>query len=246
MFKKTTLSWLLLSVIVFSSCVSSKKYKAATTDAQTAKMANEDLRKKDSALQAQLNDAISSQKLLSDERDRYQKEADAAKASLKSLQGDLDEYTNSVDELQKKTADKMADYSNRGVEVTTKDGQVHVSFTDDLMFKKGSAKISKNGETALGTLASVLSENPNLKVLIVGHTDDRAGHGADNWTLSTERANNVVRMLKTMKVDPARLTAAGQAQYNAIGDNTTAEGRAQNRRTDIILIPESYKGFNKK
>ncbi|MBA4166806.1 MAG: OmpA family protein, partial [Chitinophagaceae bacterium] len=228
-----------------TACVSSKKYKAATASALAAKNAGDSLMKKGNDLQTQLDNAISSNKMLTEERDRYQKETDSASGKLKTLQSAVDDYTGSVDQLQKKTADRMADYAERGVEVTNKDGMVHVTMQDKLLYKKGSNKVAKDGETALGTLASVLNENPNLKVLVVGHTDDRAGKGGDNWTVSTERANNIVRMLKTMKIDPSRLTSAGQGQYNAAGDNSTAEGRAQNRRTEIILSPESFKLLNK-
>jgi chemotaxis protein MotB len=245
MLKKITPLLLLVCVLSMSACVSSKKYKAATADALAAKNTSDSLLKKGTDLQTQLDNAISSNKMLTEERDRYQKETDSASGKLKTLQSSVDDYTGGVDALQKKTADRMADYAERGVTVTSKDGMVHVSMDDKLLYNKGSNKVAKDGETALGTLASVLNENPNLKVLVVGHTDDRAGKGGDNWTVSTERANSVVRMLKTMKIDPARLTSAGQGQYNAIGDNSTAEGRAQNRRTEIILSPEPFKLLNK-
>ncbi|MEO8583280.1 MAG: OmpA family protein [Flavitalea sp.] len=241
MIQKLTLASFLVFTILVSSCVSTKKYKAATADAASAKMTGDSLLKKNTDLQSQLNDAINSNKMVMSERDRLQKENETAKADLKNMQGTVDEYNGSVDAMQKKVADKMADYSNRGVEVTTKDGMIHVAMQDDLLYKKGTNKVSKNGEAALGTLGEVLSENQNLKVLVIGHTDDRSGKGADNWTVSTERANNVVRTLKTMKLDPNRLTSAGQGQYNALGDNSTKEGRAQNRRTEIILSAEPFK-----
>jgi chemotaxis protein MotB len=242
---KITLSLLLLFVISFSSCVSSKKYKAATTAAQNTKASYDSLAKKSAELQTQVNDAISSNKLLTDERDRVQKENETTKSSLTQMQSTVNDYVGSMDAVQKNVADKMADYAERGADVQYKDGLVHVNLQNDLLFKKGSSKVGKNGETALGTLASVLSEHPDLKVLVVGHTDDRAARGGDSWSVSTERANNVVRMLKTMKIDPARLTSAGQGQYNAVGDNSTAEGRAQNRRTEIILSPAPLKLLSK-
>jgi chemotaxis protein MotB len=245
MVSKITVSWLLLFVVLFSSCVSKKKFQAATTEAQNAKMANDSLTRKNSELQSQLNDAVSSSKMLAEERDRYQKSADSARQGLTSLQGSVDEYNNALDEMQKKVADRMADYAERGLSVENKNGAVYVNVDDELLFRKGSNRVGKDGETVLGTLASVLNEDPNMKIVVVGHTDDRASGGSDTWTLSTERANNVVRELKSSKIDPARLTSAGQAHYNAIGDNTTAEGRAQNRRTEIILMPETFKLVNK-
>jgi chemotaxis protein MotB len=245
MIQKITFSGLLLFVVLFSSCVSSKKYKSATADAQSAKAANDSLMRKNSELQTQLNDAISSNKMVVEERDRYQKENDSARSELKQMQTAVDEYVGAMDDVQKKVADKMADYAERGVDVQYKDGLVYVNMDDKLLFRKGSNKVGKDGETALGTLASALNENPNLKIVVVGHTDDRPGRGGDSWTVSTERANNVVRMLKNMKIDPARLTSAGQGQYNAVADNSTADGRAQNRKTEIILTPEAFKLFNR-
>jgi chemotaxis protein MotB len=239
MISKFTFSTLILAVALFSSCVSSKKYKAATAEAAAAKAANDSLTRKNSELQGQLNDAVASSKMLAEERDRFQKENETNKKQLESLQSSMDAYTSSMDEVQKKVADRLADYADRGVSVVNKDGLVAVNIDDKLLFKGN--KVSKEGETVLGTLASVLNENPDLRITVLGHTDDRAAGGSDTWSLSTERANNVVRAFKSMKLDPARLTSAGQAHYNPIADNGTAEGRAQNRRTEIVLSPAAFK-----
>jgi len=96
----------------------------------------------------------------------------------------------------------------------------------------------------LGNLANALNGYPDLKVIVVGNTDDvMYKKGAmDNWTLSTDRANGVVRILRDdYKVDPVRLTAAGKSKYNPIADNSTKEGKAKNRRTEIILNPDLEK-----
>src|SRR5687768_14849243 len=111
MIPKITLSWLLLFVIVFSSCVSKKKYQAATTEAQSAKTANEELTRKNSELQSQLNDAIANSKLVVEERDRYQRESDSARSQLKTYQGAVDEYIGSMDDVRKKVSDRLADYA---------------------------------------------------------------------------------------------------------------------------------------
>jgi chemotaxis protein MotB len=111
---------------------------------------------------------------------------------------------------------------------------------ESLLYKSGSAKLGDNGKKALGSLASALNDYPNLKVVVLGHTDDKQmKKGGDNLSLSTERANGVVRTLvQDYKVDPARLTAAGKGKYDPIADNTTEEGRAKNRRTEIVLNPD--------
>lgn len=245
MIPRITLSWLLLFVIVFSSCVSKKKYQAATTEAQNAKTANEELTRKNNELQSQLNDAVNSSKMLTEERDRYQRSSDSANAQLKTYQTAVDEYVGGMEDVQRKVSERLADYAERGATVEYKNGLVYVNLEDELMFRKGTSRVSSDGSTVVGTLASVLNENPNLKIVVVGHTDDRAGRGGDSWSQSTERANNVVRMLRSNKIDPNRLTSAGQGEYSPIADNSTAEGRAQNRRTEIILTPEPFKLFNR-
>jgi chemotaxis protein MotB len=111
---------------------------------------------------------------------------------------------------------------------------------DNLMYKSGSAALSPDGKKALGNLAAVLQEYPKLEVIVVGNTDTVHVKGVkDNWSLSTERANGVVRALtKDYNIDPARLTAAGKGKFSPIADNSTAEGRAKNRRTEIVLNPD--------
>jgi len=107
------------------------------------------------------------------------------------------------------------------------------------MYKSGSSKVNDEGKKALSNLAAVLNEYPKLKVIVLGHTDDKKfKKGSDNWTLSTERANGIVRVLTDLNVDPNRLTSGGQGKYNPVADNSTDEGRAQNRRTEIILNPD--------
>lgn len=246
MLQKISLAWLLLFTLFVTSCVSKKKYQAATTEAQNAKMTNDSLMRKNSELQSQLNDAISSNKMLTSERDRYQKESDSAREELKGYSTAVDEYMGQMDEIEKKLKDKMADYADRGANVEYKNGMVYLTLDDKLLFRSGSSRISKDGETVLGTYASVLNEYPKMNVLVVGHTDDRAGRGGDNWSLSTDRANSVVRALKDNKIDPARFTAAGQGEYNPVADNSTAEGRTQNRRTELILVPETFRLLNRK
>jgi chemotaxis protein MotB len=93
----------------------------------------------------------------------------------------------------------------------------------------------------LGTLAQVLNANPDINVVVEGHTDSVPIHGkyADNWALSVARSTAIARVLiDTYKVDPTRITASGRSKYEPVDDNATAEGRQRNRRTEIILAPK--------
>jgi len=152
----------------------------------------------------------------------------------------MNELHKDVQELVEKIEAAEADFESKGFEVYSKDGIVHVDMKDNLLYKSGSAKLSDDGKKALGNLAEVLSGYPKLKVIVVGNTDTVKVKGvADNWSLSTERANSVVRTLvKDYQMDPARLTAAGKGKFNPVADNSTKEGRAKNRRTEIVLNPD--------
>jgi chemotaxis protein MotB len=147
----------------------------------------------------------------------------------------------SMQEIRRKAAEALNKFANAGVDVTYKNGLVYISMQDKLLFSPGSARLGKDGISALSVVAQVLNDNPNLKVYVVGNTDSIAITKGfkDNWSLSTERANSVVRVLRdNYMVSPARITAAGKSKYDPVADNSTLDGRAKNRRTDIILNPD--------
>ena len=128
------------------------------------------------------------------------------------------------------------------VQVDIRGGKVHVSISDNLLFSSGSARVNKAAKQVLGKVSQVLNEHRELSVMVEGHTDNvpvNANGINDNWELSTARATAVVRQLvNDFYVDPARLTAAGRAEHDPRGDNRTAEGRARNRRTEIVITPQ--------
>jgi chemotaxis protein MotB len=126
--------------------------------------------------------------------------------------------------------------------VEIKNGKVYVSMSDKLLFKSGSAAVEAKGKEAIGILGGVLTKNPDIDVLIEGHTDNvpiRTAVFRDNWDLSVARATSIVRILTDdYKVPPTRLTASGKGEFMPRESNETAEGRARNRRTEIILSPK--------
>jgi chemotaxis protein MotB len=147
----------------------------------------------------------------------------------------------SMKEIRRKAEQAFIQFANAGVSVSYKNGLVYISMQDELLFKPASAKLGKNGQDALAVVARVLNENPNLKIYVIGNTDSiKVTRGfTDNWSLSTERANSVVRVLRDQyQVTMDRVVSAGKGKYDPVADNTTAEGRAKNRRTDIILNPD--------
>ena len=169
-----------------------------------------------------------------------QGKAQATEQKLAATPAIIREEEHKMQIVQEKLDAALADFQSKGVEIHTKDGYIYVSMSDKLLYKSGSSALSAEGKQALTDLAGVLNGYPKLEVIVMGNTDDKLFKtGSDNWdALSTERANGVIRVLRDANVDPVRLTAAGKGRYSPIADNSTVEGRAMNRRTDIILNPD--------
>ncbi|MEI8086894.1 MAG: OmpA family protein [Paludibacter sp.] len=126
--------------------------------------------------------------------------------------------------------------------VEIKNGKVYVSLSDKLLFKSGSAAIETKGIEAIKVLAEVLDKNTDIDILVEGHTDSipiKTVIYKDNWDLSVARATSIVRILTTdYSITPTRLTASGKGEFSPRAKNSTPEGRASNRRTEIILSPK--------
>jgi chemotaxis protein MotB len=126
--------------------------------------------------------------------------------------------------------------------VEIKNGKVYVSMSDKLLFKSGSAAIEEKGKAAIKVLADVLDKNADIDILVEGHTDNvpiKTAVYRDNWDLSVARATSIVRTLtEEYKITPTRLTASGKGEFSPRASNITPEGRASNRRTEIILSPK--------
>ena len=126
--------------------------------------------------------------------------------------------------------------------VEIKNGKVYVSMSDKLLFKSGSSAVEDKGKNALKLLSEVLDKNPDIDILVEGHTDNvpiKTNIYKDNWDLSVARATSIVRILTDdYKIAPTRITASGRGEYFPKAENDTPEGRAKNRRTEIILSPK--------
>lgn len=160
---------------------------------------------------------------------------------LQQLQNLLAQQKAASAELKNKMTEALKGFSSNDLSVYQKDGKVYVSLSENLLFPSGSAVVNPKGVDALSKLAAVLNLNNEVAVDIEGHTDSIPIRGkyADNWDLSTARANSIVRILvNNYKVDPKRVISSGHSYYDPIASNATADGRAKNRRTEIILSPK--------
>lgn len=161
---------------------------------------------------------------------------------LRLLQEQIDEQNAALNKLRKTVADALVNFNSDELTVQMKNGFVQVSLSDQLLFESASAQMDPKGKDALGRLAVVLKNNPDIEIMVVGHTDSlpiRTVRYKDNWDLSVDRAVSVVRLLTVdFGLDGKRVQAAGRSSYFPVATNENKEGRALNRRTEILLAPK--------
>lgn len=190
------------------------------------------------SLQSKLDDANAS---LASALNDNQKAQDQI-ASLQNQLADLQKEKDTAAQMSKSLEDEMrGDLESKDVTISKLQGKLTVNILDRVLFDSGEAILKPAGETVMRKIAALLAAHPNLKILVVGHTDNvpiRARF-ASNWELSTARALAAVHFLtEKAGVDPRRVGAAGYGEYRPIADNSTPEGRAQNRRIAITILPD--------
>jgi chemotaxis protein MotB len=249
-----TLVFLTLVIgLVFTSCGPGKKL--------TASRAKVDKLQKDStSIHNQLNACSSEVKKLNQDKATLENEnasvtkdlkalsteskmtiADQAN-QLKNFQAMVRAQKDIMNKLKLSIANALMNYKSDELYVSIVDGNVYVSLSEKLLFKSGSDVVDPKGKEALKTLAKVLSSTKDISVMIEGHTDNvpiKTKLFKDNWDLSTARATSIVRILSSEDgFDANRIIASGRSEFHPIKTNETEVGRADNRRTEIILSPD--------
>lgn len=234
----------LLAVGLLSSCVSKKKYD----EMEAAKKASD----------AALADTQSQLKTLKDEKDKlaadFQSEKTRLNGEIEKVRADLNSTKGQIAQVQEKLnmtqaeLDKLkadlngifAAYKDSGLSLQERDGRLYVLTSEPVNYRSGSSKLSKAQKAAIDEMAIALKKNPNAKILIEGHTDNKqfASGAGNNWSLSVSRAQAVVDRLIKKGVNPGQLTIAGRGEYAPEADNNTKEGRAKNRRTVVLPNPD--------
>jgi chemotaxis protein MotB len=179
-------------------------------------------------------------------------QAESIKKSMENI-GAKDSY---IQTLQQQMAQKdslnmalvmnlkgaIGNMADEDINIKVDKGVVFIDISDKLLFKTGSYDITDRAKEVLGKVAMVLKNQPDIEFMVEGHTDNvpfSRGILMDNWDLSAKRATTVVRLLqKQYGLDPAKMSAAGRAEYHPVGANDTPEGRAANRRTRIVILPQ--------
>ncbi len=240
-------------ILLFTSCVTSKKYMASEANVSKLQLDS-------SSTHRQLGECTDQVSNLNMEKTNLQKEnasmqndfaalnteskmtiADQAKR-LKTLQGMIQSQKDGMTKLKNSMTEALVNYKSDEMNVYIKNGNVYVSLEEKLLFKSGSDVVDAKGKEALKALAKVLNSTTDINVMIEGHTDNvpiKNKVFEDNWDLSTARATSIVRILTTADgFDPKRITASGNSQFHPVDSNDTAAGRANNRRTLVILSPD--------
>lgn len=208
--------------------------------------AQEDLIKKEDELkklardltEKEKNQKETNEKLGGLTRDLQQREL-----KLKELTTMLNRKDSMVGALKNTVTAALVGFKDMGLTIQQKNGKVYVSLEERLLFKSGSISVDSKGVDAIKQIAKVLEKNPDVNVLIEGHTDNvpyiSGGDIKDNWDLSVMRATSVVKILtSSAKVDPKRLTAAGRGEFVPLDPANSSEARKRNRRIEIILSPK--------
>jgi chemotaxis protein MotB len=242
-------------IISFSltSCVSSKKFKASEATVSQLRDDNANVQNRLSNCNAQVKDLNDQKTSLLNENSLVLNDlkslsteskmtiADQARR-LKTLQDMIQAQKNVMNKLKNSIAEALMNYKTDELSVYNKDGNVYVSLAEKLLFKSGSDVVDPKGREALKSLALVICNTKDISVMIEGHTDNvpiKTKQFKDNWDLSTARATSIVRILTIdNSFDSNRITASGKSQFHPINDNETTEGRAGNRRTEVILSPD--------
>ena len=258
MFRKTAI--IAISLLAISSCVSKKKWVDANATITNLEKRDADCQKHSAQLTDSLTKVLKDFKAFSlladkdriallaqlDQKSDALNEKDEVLRSranrLRELQERIDNQAMLAQNLRKSVTDALVNFDSDELTISMKEGQVQVSLSDDLLFESASSQIDPKGKNAIGKLAVVLKNDPSIRITIVGHTDSisiRTARYKDNWDLSVDRAASIVRVLTNdYEIPGKRIQAAGKSAYFPLESNKTKEGRAKNRRTEILLTPK--------
>ena len=256
---KKQLSIAFIFLVLASGCIPKKKHLAQLKTANDAKaqvaaeLATSETeraaqKKRADDLDKQLNDLLDQLKMTKADLDKSKTELSGVESSLKASAAELEELRKQRAEAEKRlaafkaiTAKFQAMIDSGKLKVTTRGGQMIVELPAGILFASGKASLSKDGEVAIGEVATILKEFTDRRFLVAGHTDnERLGKSSkfdDNWELSSARAITVTKFLIQGGVAPKNVSAAGYAEFDPIVANDSEENKQKNRRIEIILLP---------
>ncbi|HER40858.1 MAG TPA: cell envelope biogenesis protein OmpA [Salinimicrobium catena] len=261
---KRILTVTVVTATLLTSCVSKKKYVALEEDyndtrssLQKTQVEKEELEERLNAIEERVADYNAKINSLTEENDQKLEMNDLT-AMSEANKRKMRETLRNVDQAELAKAETLEDSINlavshnlksqisggasEDVDITVDKTVVMINVSDKLLFRSGSHRVSRDAYPLLEKLAEVINSEPTMEVMVEGHTDSQTmvenSYLIDNWDLSVRRATAIVRLLQDrFDVAPEKLIAAGRSSYKPLVDNDTAENRAKNRRTRIVIIP---------
>lgn len=258
--RKQHLVIIVLATITFTSCVSKKTYQAALSDIEQLRKDSAYFNQKADDLDMALtrytdslnefrqrhNQEISALLAQLDEKSELISEKEGVLADranrLREMQTKLFSQNERMDDLRRSMRKALVDVPAKDLELEMRNGKLYINLSENLLFASGSAIIDVKGREALKSVADVLNNSPDLQIEIIGHTDSipiRTARFSDNWDLSAARATSITRVLvNDYDINGERIKASGRSEHKPIASNAKPEGRAQNRRTEIVISPK--------
>lgn len=231
----------------FQSCVSKKKFDELQSAKDASDRSLAETQQQVKTLQddnTNLKNTMESEKTrMNNEISTIRQDLDAAKGQMAQVQEKLNMTQQELDNMKKEINGMFDAYKASGLSMEERDGRLYIMTSEPVNYSSGSARLSRAERNALGELANTLKNNPNLRILVEGHTDAQKyprGAGYDNWNLSVDRALNVARELLKQGASADQVAVVGRGATVPLGDNSTREGRAQNRRT--VVAPDVNAG----
>lgn len=216
-----------------------KKYNDALASNKELESMYNDLADESLSKTDQLSKALKAKSDELSNKERLLTEREKALEEMRVIISRQDSITRRLNEILRNA---LLGFSPDELSVEIKNGKVYVSLSDKLLFRSGSAQVEQKGQEALKLVGEVLSKNADIDILVEGHTDNvpiSTSLYKDNWDLSVARATAIVRILANdFRIAPTRMTASGKGEYFPRASNSTPEGRAKNRRTEIVLSPK--------
>lgn len=180
---------------------------------------------------------------LNEELAKKQADLRTREARVAQLEGMIAQIQDKLSSIKNDLMKALVGYEGKGLTITQRNGKIYVSLENRLLFPSGSWQIDSEGRRAIEEITKVLVSQPDIHVMIEGHTDNvpyrSSGTLKDNWDLSVMRATTIVRLItRNEGIDPRHITAAGRSEYEPLLPNTNSDNRARNRRTEVIITPD--------
>lgn len=235
--QKETQDQLNTATIKLNSCLEDKKTKVSYLEDQV-----ETLKKTNNALLTNQGDLATLSKKGAENLERSLESIKEKDLQIKTMRDAINKKDSVTLALVTSLKGALGNINDEDIEVSVEKGVVFVSISDKLLFRSGSYQVSNRAREVLGKVAKVVKDKKDFEFMVEGHTDTdpiKTECIQDNWDLSTKRATSIVRILQNdFDVDPKRMTAAGRGEYVPVASNDSAEGKAANRRTRIVVLPK--------